>query len=74
MELLGDGGAANDAPLFDDPHLQAGRGEVAGAGQAVVAGANDDDIQPFGRHGSYLKQPARAPGGHVDTTRVAAMR
>ena len=37
MELLGDGGAADDTAPLDDAHLEAGSGEVAGAGQAVVA-------------------------------------
>ena len=36
-------------------HLETRRGEVAGAGQAVVARTDNDDIQPVGSHGEHLK-------------------
>ena len=44
MEFLGDGGAAEDAATLEHRHRESGRGEVAGADQAVVAAADDDGI------------------------------
>jgi hypothetical protein len=41
MEFLGDRGAADDLAALDDDDLQSLRGEIAGADEAVVAGADD---------------------------------
>ncbi len=51
--LDGRDGSAQHGVAFDDGDRQAGRGEVAGADQAVVAAADDDDV----RH----RPPAPAP-------------
>ena len=45
VEFLGDGGAAEDGAALEDAHGEAGFGEVAGAGEAVVAAADDDHIE-----------------------------
>ena len=45
MEFLGDRGAAEDGAALEHAHGEARLGEVAGAGQAVVAAADDDDIE-----------------------------
>ena len=50
MEGLGDRSAAQYRPPFQDAYLQAGRGEVAGAGQAVVTTADDQCIEHCIRH------------------------
>ena len=55
MEFLRDRGAADDGTPFDDMHLEARRGEVAGAGQTVVTRTDNDDIQPVGSHDKHLK-------------------
>ena len=55
MELFRDRGATDDGTPFDDMHLEARRGEVAGAGQTVVTRTDNDDIQPVGSHGEHLK-------------------
>ena len=44
VELLGDRRAADDAAALDHLHLQPGHAEIGGAGQPVVAGADDHDI------------------------------
>src|SRR5690606_2813363 len=44
VELLGDRGTADDAPAFQHPRLQPGRGEVRRAYQAVVTTADDQDV------------------------------
>jgi hypothetical protein len=45
VEFLGDGGASQDGPAFEYGHFQAFFREVAGAGEAVVAAADDDRIE-----------------------------
>ena len=54
MEFLGDRGATDNGTPFDDMHLEARRGEVAGAGQTVVTRTDNDDIQQVS-HGGHLK-------------------
>ncbi len=44
VEFLGDRGAADEVAALEDQDLPAGPGEVAGAGEAIVAGAYDDDV------------------------------
>ena len=44
-ELLGDGGAADDAATLENPHPQARLGEVTGTDEAVVTGADDERIE-----------------------------
>jgi len=43
-ELLGDRGAADERAALEHPYFQAGAGEIAGADQAVVSAADDDDV------------------------------
>ena len=45
MEFLGDRGAAQHAAALEHAHLEAGAGEVRGAGEAVVAAADDDGVE-----------------------------
>ena len=45
MEFLGDRGAAEDGTALEYAHGEPGLGEVAGAGEAVVAAADDDHIE-----------------------------
>ena len=45
MEFLGDGGAAEDGAALEYADGKARFGEVTGAGEAVVAAADDDDIE-----------------------------
>jgi hypothetical protein len=49
VEFLGDGGAADDLPALEDRHPEAGAGQVAGAGQAVVTGPDDNGIKELWR-------------------------
>jgi hypothetical protein len=42
--VFGAGGAADDSLIFEDQHVPTGPGEEGGGDQAVVAGAEDDDI------------------------------
>ena len=44
MELLGDGGAADEAAALEDEDFEARSGEIAGTGEAVVTCAYDDDV------------------------------
>jgi hypothetical protein len=44
MEPLRHGAAADDGAALDHPDGEAGGGQIAGAGQPVVAGADNDDI------------------------------
>jgi hypothetical protein len=44
VELLGDRRAADHMAPFDHLNLEARTGQIAGAGQAVVAGADHDDV------------------------------
>ena len=43
-QLLGDRVAADDRLRLQHQHLEAGRGQVGGADQPVVAGADHDDV------------------------------
>src|SRR5207249_4136458 len=43
-EFLGDRRAADDGAALEHPYLEAGAGEIAGADEAVVSAADDDDI------------------------------
>ncbi len=43
-EFLGDRGAADERAALEHPHLETGAGEIAGADEAVVSAADDDDI------------------------------
>ena len=45
VEFLGDGGAAEYRTAFEYAHPEAAFGEVTGAGEAVVAAADDDHIE-----------------------------
>ncbi len=45
MEFLGDGGASGHAAALVERDVQAGGGEVRGAGEAVVAGPDDRDVR-----------------------------
>ena len=49
VELLGDRRAADDATTLENPHFQAGFSQITGAGQPVVAGADDEGIKFLGR-------------------------
>ena len=44
MEGLGDCGATDDRPPFDDANAMAGGGQVGGTDQAIVARAQDEDV------------------------------
>jgi hypothetical protein len=44
QEFVGDCGAADVPRSFEDGDLEALLGQVIGAGQAVVAGADDDRV------------------------------
>ena len=71
MELLGDGGPADYGPALQHEDFQARLCQVTGAGEAVVAGADDDRVVGGGRHGqdrtvtaqlscTFLTEPQRA--------------
>ena len=45
VEFLGHGGAAQDGAALEYADPEAAFGEVAGAGEAVVAAADDDHIE-----------------------------
>src|SRR5205807_7976028 len=68
-QLFGERHAAEGVILLEDEHLQARPGEVAGAGEAVLAGADADGIMAR-RHAhslraevmpSFYRAPSRAP-------------
>jgi|HubBroStandDraft_2_1064218.scaffolds.fasta_scaffold231863_2 hypothetical protein len=44
MELLCDGGSADDGAPLEDRNLETGRSEIGRADQPVVAAADDDGI------------------------------
>ena len=44
MELLGDRGAADHLAPLEHVHAQARHREIGRAGEAVMAGADDDDV------------------------------
>src|SRR5207249_10874898 len=43
-ELLGDRRAADDRAALEHPYSETGAGEIAGAHEAVVTAADDDDV------------------------------
>ncbi len=45
MERFGYGGAADDGAAFEHPDRKSGAGQIAGADEAVVAAADNDDIR-----------------------------
>ncbi len=47
-ELLGDRGAADDRAPFEHGDAQPGARQVAGTGEAVVAGTDDQDVETGG--------------------------
>ena len=53
--FLGDRQAADGMVLFQDQDLEPGPGQITGAGEAVVAGADDDGIVGFGHGLDSLK-------------------
>ena len=55
QRLLGDGGAAQTLSPLQDQHVEAALREVGGRGQAVVAGADDDDVVRH-RHARILER------------------
>ena len=62
MEFLGHRGAADDAARFEDRHLEAARGEIISADQAVMAGADDQHVRIHGRAiGSHRAEPPASP-------------
>ncbi len=46
--LFNGAGAADAKPRFEDENTLAGAREIGGAGEAVVAGADDDGVPRFG--------------------------
>jgi hypothetical protein len=44
MELFGDTRAAGNLASFEHDRFQTGPGEIAGGDQAIMAGADDDDV------------------------------
>src|SRR6187401_2224749 len=58
MEFLGDGRAAEDVAAFEQRDGQAFARQVGGTGQAVVAGADDGDVQFRG----HVLQRRTCPG------------
>ena len=59
-ELARDGGAADLGRGLEHEHFATGAREIGGAGEAVVAGADDDDAIPVSHRTS---PPARCSGG-----------
>jgi hypothetical protein len=52
VEFLRHRGAADHGAALDDLHAQPGHGEIGRADQAVMAGADDQNVEVFvsGRH------------------------
>jgi hypothetical protein len=48
MEFLGDGSTAEDRTTLENAYGEAGFGEVAGAGESVVAAPDDDGVEAGG--------------------------
>ena len=57
MEFLGDRGAAHDVAAFGDAHREARGGEIRGAGEAVVAAADDDGVEAARVTRHRVRQP-----------------
>jgi hypothetical protein len=45
VEFLGDGGASQDGPALEYADGEARLGEIAGAGEPVVAAPHDDHVE-----------------------------
>ena len=56
MEFLGDRRSAGHRPALDDLHPQTGAAEIACAGQAVVAGPDDDHVMIRHRSGAQTRR------------------
>ena len=74
MELLGDGRTAHDSAALDDTHLQSGSRQIAGAGEAVVACTDDDDVEVFARHEADLTGAAHSDRRSNEGAVVRSMR
>ena len=48
VEFLGDRGAADDAARLEHRHLVAAPGEIVGADEAIMAGADDENVTCHG--------------------------
>jgi hypothetical protein len=59
MEFLRDGRAAHDVAPLDDAHLQSRRREIIGTDEAVMAGADDEDVHRL-RHRAADRADGRA--------------
>ena len=64
MEFLGHRGAADDAAPLEHAHLQARRREIARAGEAVVARADDDGVV-FLRFGHLMDDTGERVAGDI---------
>ena len=67
MEFLGHGGTAHDGAGLEHRDPQSAAREVAGADEAVVAAADDDDVGEAGiagLHGRQSQRGLRARQGH----------
>ena len=53
VEFLGHGCAAHHAAAFDQTHLQARPGQIKGAGQPIMASADDQDVRRARRGGGH---------------------
>ena len=62
MEFLRDRRAAHDRPALHHLHLEAGLAEIGGAGQPVVAGADDDGVIVL-HHAAHVSRACRAMRG-----------
>ena len=58
--ILGNGEAADRVVALDDQHLHPGAGEIGGAGQAVMAGADDARVISGHDYSSLAGAAARA--------------
>jgi hypothetical protein len=56
MEFLGHDRAADHGILLDHDDAQAGAGQVGGAGEPVVAGADDGDVVGIVGHGPIVRR------------------
>src|SRR5690242_8524852 len=70
MKLFGNGRAADDIATLDDAYRDAGSGKVCGTRQAVVAGADNDDVETTRGHRrarSITRLTARSARSGVET-------
>ena len=74
MELLGHRSAAHYRAALKHLHLEPGAGEVSGAGQAVVPGADDDRVVArTGSRYSTVTLLARLRGLSTSVPRASAV-